>query len=135
MVYSNLTGTTAKEFAVGHGKDTERKVVTTAAGAQITNKDGTLVPVEVGAPQKTTDAMQKGTADNTYASKAQGEKADTALQKLAIGTVQKGDDAQVTASTSGTTSTLNFVLPKGDPGTSGVMENDEQKVFMDRYCN
>ena len=120
MVYSNLTGTTAKEFAVGHGKDTERKVVTTAAGAQITNKDGTLVPVEVGAPQKTTDAMQKGTADNTYASKAQGEKADTALQKLAIGTVQKGDDAQVTASTSGTTSTLNFVLPKGDPGTSGV---------------
>ena len=120
MVYSNLTGTTAKEFAVGHGKDTERKVVTTAAGAQITNKDGTLVPVEVGAPQKTSDAMQKGTADNTYASKAQGEKADTALQKLAIGTVQKGDDAQVTASTSGTTSTLNFVLPKGDPGTSGV---------------
>lgn len=120
MVYSNLTGTTAKEFAVGHGKDTERKVVTTTAGAQITNKDGTLVPVEVGAPQKTTDAMQKGTADNTYASKAQGEKADTALQKLAIGTVQKGDDAQVTASTSGTTSTLNFVLPKGDPGTSGV---------------
>lgn len=42
-----------------------------------------------------------------------------ALGEIKIGTVTSGTSASVTAATSGTTSTLNFVLPKGDTGPQG----------------
>lgn len=50
---------------------------------------------------------------------SQGAKADTALQSITIGTVSTGT-AAVTYSTSGTTTTLNFVVPQGSTGATGA---------------
>lgn len=53
-----------------------------------------------------------------FATAAQGTKADTALQGITIGTVSTGN-AAVSASTSGTSTTLNFVVPQGSTGATG----------------
>ena len=119
MIYSNLTGTTGNEFTVGKGKSVESKIRPENGKMKFMNKDGNLIPLSGANAQSNEDFITKGQGDSLYATKAQGNKADTALQQIQIGTVTKGDEASATASTSGTTTTLNLVLPKGDPGENG----------------
>ena len=119
MVYSNLSGTTSKKFGIGSGKNVEKNLNVTDNGVSVTNKDGDLVPLTVGNPIGENDALTKAGGSNIFATKEQGDKADTALQEIAIGSTTTGEEPSVEASTEGNTTTLNFVLPKGDKGDKG----------------
>ena len=96
------------------------------------NANGT---VEVSTPQTENEATPKSYVDNLTTNIAKTKLAsdvqtslglaDSALQALEVGTVKAASGtvagATITASTTGTTSTLNFnfTLPKGDKGEKG----------------
>ena len=119
MVYSNLSGTTSKKFSIGSGKATEKSLSTTDNGLTVINKDGDLVPLSVGEAVNDNDALTKAGGVKVFATKEQGEKADTAIQAIEIGVVEKGETAKASTSNEGNKTILNLTLPQGDPGKAG----------------
>ncbi len=69
MIYSNVTGTTAKEYAIGAGKPQEKRIVATETDIQVKDKNGGLTNIGVADPTLDSHSINKAYADKHYASR------------------------------------------------------------------
>ena len=119
MVYSNLSGTTSKKFTFGTGKLDEKLISLSESGFAFTSKDGSFSNIQIGNAVSDNDALNLNTAKKLFATKDQGLKADSAIQRISVGSTSIGEIASVTAENEGQQTILNFVIPKGEKGDPG----------------
>lgn len=119
MVYSNLSGTTSKKFTFGSGKIDEKLISLSESGFAFTSKDGSFSNIQIGNAVSDNDAVNLNTAKTLFATKDQGLKADSAIQRISVGSTSIGEIASVTAENEGQQTILNFVIPKGEKGATG----------------